>query len=94
MRSLTQYIIEKKGDAIDDQWLQDENPVMTVNGYQVLVTNIDYSDVPNIITGTVKMNNGKTGEYQWQDDGTCIKAVDMMGNPKKPDEKDNLVKAQ
>lgn len=92
MKTILQLINEMKGDQIDDQWLQDEKPVMTKNGKPVLVTKIDISEVPNIITGQVKV--GETAvEYQWQDDGTCIKAVDNMGNPKQPDENDALVKA-
>lgn len=81
-----------KGDAIDDQWLQDEKPVMTKNGKPVLVTKIDISEVPNIVIGQVKIGDAAF-EYRWQDDGTCIKAVDNMGNPKQPDKNDALVKA-
>jgi hypothetical protein len=35
----------------------------------------------------------KLFEYEWLEDGTCQKAIDQMGNPKKPDEADKLVKA-
>ena len=38
MKSLIKYISEQKGDIIDDQWIQDENPVMTKNGYDVKIT--------------------------------------------------------
>ena len=32
-------------------------------------------------------------EYEWEDNGTCKKAIDQYGNPKKPDDADKLVKA-
>ena len=81
-----QSIMETKGDPIDEQWLNDEKQVMTKDGRQVIVV------VPNIIHGQVKMKN-KLFDYEWLDDGTCQKALDQLGNPKKPEEADNLVKA-
>ena len=87
-----QSIMETKGDPIDDQWLNDEKPVMTQDGRQVIVTKIDLKEVPNIIHGQVKMKE-KLFDYEWMDDGTCQKALDQLGNPKKPVEADNLVKA-
>jgi hypothetical protein len=32
-----QTIVETKGDPIDDQWLNDEKPVMTKDGRQVII---------------------------------------------------------
>ena len=92
MKTLQDYILEHKGDPIDEQWLNDENPVMTANGRQVIITKIDYEEVPNIIHGQVKIKD-KLFEYEWMDDGTCQKATDQYGNPKQPDEGDKLVKA-
>lgn len=93
MKSLQEYILnEKKGDPIDDQWLNDEKPVMTADGRQVIVTKIDLKEVPNVIYGQVKMKE-KLFDYEWYDDGICKKALDQMGNPKKADEADVLVKA-
>lgn len=92
MKKLKDILAEKKGDPIDDQWLNDEKPVMTKDGKQVLITNIDYKEVPNVITGQVKVKDDKTVEYTWLDNGTCTKAIDQFGNPKKPDEADTLVK--
>lgn len=91
MKSITQYIIEQKGDQIDDQWLNDEKPVMTKDGRQVIITKIDYEEVPNIIHGEVKIGT-KTFKYEWDDTGVCTKALDKMGNPKKPNDADQLVK--
>lgn len=85
-------IFETRGDLIDEQWLNDEKPVMTKDGRQVIITKIDYSQVPNIIYGQVKMHE-RTYEYQWDDTGMCIKALDAIGNPKKADDADRLVKA-
>ena len=92
MKRLSDYILETKGDAIDQQWLNDEKPVMTADGRQVIVTYIDMKEVPNVIKGQVKMKD-KLFEYEWYDDGTCSKALDQFGNPKKADEADKLVKA-
>lgn len=92
MKTLSEYLLESKGEKIDDQWLNDEKPVMTYDGRQVIVVSIDYSKVPNIIQGKVKMDE-KLFDYEWQDDGICIKAIDRMGNPKKADYADALVKA-
>ena len=92
MKSFTNYINEQKGDPIDEQWLNDEKPVMTKDGRQVIIVSIDYEQVPNIIKGQVKMGE-KLFDYEWQDTGVCLKAVDNIGTPKKCDESDNLVKA-
>lgn len=92
MKDIKTYILETKGDPIDDQWLNDERPVMTKDGRQVIVTEIDLKEVPNIIKGKVKMKN-ELYNYEWEDNGTCKKAIDQYGNPKKPDDADKLVKA-
>ena len=91
MKKLSEYILEVKGDPIDDQWIQDENPVQTKDGRPVIITKVNYEEVPNIIIGQVKMGT-KLFDYEWDDSGMCIKAIDRMGNPKKPDQSDNLVK--
>ena len=57
MKKFSTFITEHKGDPIDDQWLQDEKPVMTENGLQVIITEIDIKQVPNIIKGKVKIKN-------------------------------------
>lgn len=95
MKSLEEFINEAatKGTPIDDQWLNDEKPVMTKDGRQVIIVKIDYDEVPNIIHGQVKMKE-KLFDYKWNDEGLCIKALDNLGNPKKADESDNLVKAE
>lgn len=92
MKNLSDYINEAKGQPIDDQWINDEKPVMTVDGRQVIIKKINMDEVPNIIIGEVKWKD-KLFEYEWLDDGTCKKAIDNLGNPKKPDESDKLVKA-
>ena len=92
MKSLIKYISEQKGDIIDDQWIQDEKPVMTKNGYDVKITDVDISVYPNVITGNVYLPNNVIATYKWTDDGNCIQAADNIGNPKQPDENDALVK--
>ena len=92
MKKLSEIFAEGKLEEIDDQWLNDEKPVMTADGRPAIVTKIDMKEVPNIIYGQVKMKD-KLFEYEWLEDGTCQKAIDQMGNPKKPDEADKLVKA-
>lgn len=92
MKTLTQRLDEVKGQPINDQWLNDEKPVMTKDGRQVIVTKVDMSKVPNIIHGQVKMKDDLF-DYEWEETGKCVKAVDNLGNPKKPDDADTLVKA-
>lgn len=92
MKTLTQRLDEVKGQPINDQWLNDEKPVMTKDGRQVIVTKVDMSKVPNIIHGQVKMKDDLF-DYEWEETGKCLKAVDNLGNPKKPDDADTLVKA-
>ena len=92
MKSLSKYITETKGDDIDEQWLNDERAVMTKDGRQAIVTSIDLKEVPNVIYGKVKMKD-KLLDYEWYEDGTCKKAIDQFGNPKKTDDADTLVKA-
>lgn len=92
MKRLTDFINETKGQQIDDQWINDERPVMTQDGRQVIITKIDMKEVPNIIHGKVKMDD-KLYDYEWLDNGICQKALDKFGNPKKADYADQLVKA-
>jgi hypothetical protein len=93
MKKYTERIDEIRGQHIDMQWINDEKPVITKDGRQVLVTNVDISEVPNIIHGKVKMKDGKLQDYEWNDIGVCLKAIDNFGNPKMADSSDNLVKA-
>ena len=93
MKKYTERIDEIKGQHIDMQWINDEKPVITKDGRQVIVTNVDISEVPNIIHGKVKMKDGKLQDYEWNDIGVCLKAIDNFGNPKMADSSDNLVKA-
>lgn len=92
MKKLSEFVNEAKGKPIDDQWINDEKPVMTKDGRQAIIKKVDMDEVPNIIKGIVKWKD-KLLDYEWYDDGTCKKAIDLMGNPKKPDEADMLVKA-
>lgn len=92
MKKLSDLFQEAKGDRIDDQWINDEKPVMTKDGRPAIVREVDMKEVPNIIKGAVKWKD-QLLDYEWMEDGTCTKAIDTMGNPKKPDESDNLVRA-
>jgi hypothetical protein len=92
MKTLSDFVLEHKGDRIDDQWLNDEKPVMTKDGRQVIILSINMKEIPNVIKGQVK-HDDELVEYEWLDTGVCVKALDRMGNPKKPSEGDTLVKA-
>lgn len=92
MKKLSEYVLERKGDEIDDQWIQDEKPLMTKDGRQVIIVKTDLSNIPNLYIGKVKMGD-QLFDYTWEDNGTCVKAVDKYGNPKKIDDADTLVKA-
>ena len=91
MKKISEFLNTNKNEPVDDQWLNDENPVKTADGRQAIILDIDMKKVPNVIKGQVKMKT-KLLDYEWQDDGVCIKATDQYGNPKKPTEDDNLVK--
>ena len=93
MKTFTDRINEVRGNHIDMQWLNDDKPVCTKDGRPAIVTKVDIAVLPNVVYGSVKMKDGTLQEYQWTDLGICIKAIDNFGNPKKPDESDNLVKA-
>lgn len=92
MKTISQVINEQQNKPIDDQWLNDEKPVKTKGGNQVIITKIDMEQVPNIIYGKVKFGE-ELLEYEWDENGICQKALDQRGNPKRPTENDNLVKA-
>jgi len=92
MKKLLEFINEEKGDNIDDQWLNDDKPVMTYDGRPAIITNIDYAQVPNMIYGKVKMKDSLF-DFIWYENGECYKAVDLYGNPKVVDKNDNLVKS-
>lgn len=93
MKKFSEIIRERKEKPIDDQWLNDEKPVKTQDGRQAIVVEIDRSEVPNIIKGKVKEGEDLF-DYEWDETGVCIKALDKRGNPKAPTENDMLVKAQ
>lgn len=92
MKTINDYINEAKGLNVDEQWINDEKPVMTNDGRQVIVLKLDISKVPNLIIGNVKMKE-KLFEYKWELNGKCVFALDNLGNPKRPTISDNLVKA-
>lgn len=91
MKTLLEYLLSN--EAIDEQWLNDKKPVKTAEGFNALIENIDRTKVPNVIKGKVNILD-KTFDWEWNDDGTCIKATDRYGNPKQPEEKDKLIKAK
>ena len=91
MKTLTQIVNEHKGQPIDDQWLNDEKPVMTRDGRPVTVISVDIKSVPNIVIGQIK-DGDKILNYKWEDDGTSITAEDRLGNPVKKRKKKKLVK--
>lgn len=86
-------VSERRGEPIDMQWVNDERPMMTQDGRQVIIVEIDMEKVPNEIVGSVSQF-GKLCDYRWSEDGTCVHATDRHNNPVKPTDKDNLVKAQ
>ena len=92
MKKLSEMINEVLGEPIDDQWLNDEKPVMTKDKRQAIITDRDMSQVPNILKGQVKIQN-RMFDYEWEDSGKCVTAKDQFGNPKKPEDGDDLVKA-
>lgn len=92
MKTLEQFVNEHKGQPIDDQWINDENPVMTRDGRKVEVLSVNMHEVPNIIIGQIK-DGDKVLNFKWEDDGTCISAEDKIGNPVRPTREDDLVKA-
>ena len=93
MRKLTDMLMEVTGGNIDQYWLDNKKPVMTKSGLRVVVKDIDYSKVPNEVIGDVETADGKTQEWRWLDNGTCVQAKDLVGNNRLPDENDQLVKA-
>lgn len=92
MKTLEQFVNEHKGQPIDDQWINDENPVMTRDGRKVEILSVNMHEVPNIIIGQIK-DGDKVLNFKWKDDGTCISAEDKIGNPVRPSREDDLVKA-
>lgn len=92
MKTLTNFINEHKYQPIDDQWINDEKPVMTADGREVKILSVDLKQVPNVIIGQI-IDGAHTYNFQWTDDGKCIHAEDKLGNPVKPTDDDKLVKA-
>jgi hypothetical protein len=92
MKTLEQFVNEHKGQPIDDQWINDENPVMTRGGRKVEILSVNMKEVPNVIIGQIK-DGDKVLNFKWEDDGTCISAEDKIGNPVRPSREDDLVKA-
>ena len=92
MKTLEQFVNEHKGQPIDDQWINDENPVMTRDGRKVEILSVNMKEVPNIIIGQIK-DGDKVLNFKWEDEGTCISAEDKIGNPVRPSREDDLVKA-
>ena len=92
MKTLEQFVNEHKGQPIDDQWINDENPVMTRDGRKVEILSVNMKEVPNVNIGQIK-DGDKVLNFKWEDDGTCISAEDKIGNPVRPSREDDLVKA-
>lgn len=92
MKTLEQFVNEHKGQPIDDQWINDENPVMTRDGRKVEILSVNMKEVPNVIIGQIK-DGDKVLNFKWEDDGTCISAEDKIGNPVRPTREDDIVKA-
>ena len=105
MKSLLEYIIgktdreadrkvdvnEAAGQPLDDDWLNNEKPVMTHDKRQAIILDIDISKVPNVIIGKVKVGD-KLCDYKWDDTGHCTYSTDEHGNPTWPSKEDDLVK--
>lgn len=92
MKKLSEILeTTNQNESIDQQWLNDDKPVKTADGKSAIILDIDLSEVPNIIKGQVKLGT-KLLDYEWEDNGKCLKATDQYGNPKKPTENDDLVK--
>ena len=53
MKKLSDFVLERKGEPIDDQWLNDEKPVMTKDGRQAIILDINLKEIPNVIKGKV-----------------------------------------
>ena len=47
MKKFSEILNEQKGQHIDSQWINDEKPVQTKGGNQVIITKVDMSEVPN-----------------------------------------------
>lgn len=94
MKSILNYIIKEDTEInnIDDQWINDQKPVQTRDGRQAIIKKVDRSKIPNELIGKVNIKD-KLYDYVWDENGICIKAVDQFGNPKKPHQADNLIKA-
>lgn len=94
MKSLIQYILkEQQFNKIDMDWIDNENPVCTIDGRQVNVKRVDYKEVPNIIIGEVYYKDSDIWqEFRWDDTGRCKSAKDAKGNGYAPGQNDNLVK--
>lgn len=91
MKKISEFLNKKENEPIDDEWLDNQNPVRTADGREAIVLDIDMSKVPNVIKGQVKEKD-RLVDYEWEDNGRCIKATNMYGNPQKPTEDDMLVK--
>jgi hypothetical protein len=93
MKKISELINEYRGNVIDDQWINDEKPVMTKDGRVAVILSVDMKEIPNVIKGQVKIDDEMV-DYEWLDNGICVKACDRNGNPKNPSESDTLVKAK
>ena len=83
MKDLKDYIniqvTESKGQPIDDQWINDEKPVQTKDGRQVIITKVDLKEVPNVIYGQVKMKE-KLFDYETTITFSPLGALCISGN--------------
>ena len=49
MKHITDILNESRGDIIDTQWINDEKPVITKDGRQVIITKVDIKEFENKI---------------------------------------------
>lgn len=92
MENLSDFINRPQSD-IDIQWINDKKPLQTYDGRKVTLDRVDYSVVPNEIIGSIKYDNGNTGQFKWSETGKCLLAHDNLGNPYKPNNSDLLMKS-
>lgn len=92
MISLTSFLESKRDpNMIDMEWIDNDRPVITADGYEAKIDRVDMSEVPNQLIGKVYFNNGPQ-DWVWDETGKCLQCKDEHGNPFKPGDKEVLLK--
>ena len=85
-------MVHSSSNKLDMEWINNDKPVITKGGIEAKITDVDYSEIPNRLLGTVYYSEGPQDGWVWDEDGKCITCKDKYGNGYRPGDDEILLK--